>query len=261
VIDSATLLAAFNMPPEAAVNFLRSKGLQVTESWRDLWQAAHTRAFTVARSAGYNVLGDIHEALLDAMTEGNNFQQFLDELTPTLQAKGWWGKKIDRDTGEIHTYPDTDRPVELGSPRRLKLIYEQNLQTAFNVGRYREMMAATTTHPYWCYTAVMDSRTRPSHAAMNGRVFRYDDVAWSVVYPPCGWRCRCRAVPMMASEVKSEGLTVSTADGHIQTVDVPQNDGSVIQVKQLALPGLPQPFRPDLGWDYNLAIDYHGGQP
>lgn len=35
-IDKSTLLAAFNMPPEQAVEFLRSKGLQVSESWRDL---------------------------------------------------------------------------------------------------------------------------------------------------------------------------------------------------------------------------------
>jgi uncharacterized protein with gpF-like domain len=107
----------------------------------------------------------------------------------------------------------------------------------------------------------MDSRTRPAHRVMHGRVFRYDDAAWSVAYPPCGWRCRCRAVPMMASEVKRDGLPVSKAEGYIQTVDVPQKDGSVIPVMQLKLPGMARPFQPDVGWDYNPATDYHGSQP
>lgn len=261
MIDSATLLAAFNMPPEAAVAFLRDKGLQVSDSWRELWQAAHRKAFTVARSAGYDVLEDIRSALLESMSKGESYQQFVDKLTPTLQAKGWWGKEIDPDTGEITVYPGTSTPVELGSPRRLKLIYEQNLQTAFMAGRWRGMKDASATHPYWRYVAVLDSRTRPSHRAMHGRVFGHDDSAWSVAYPPNGWRCRCRAQPLTAAAVRREGYTVQTGDGHIQQVDVPQKDGSVIKVNRLQLPGMDRPFQPDAGWDYNPAADYHAPQP
>ncbi len=210
-IDKSTLLAAFNMPPEQAVEFLRSKGLQVSESWRDLWQTAHRRAFTVARSAGYDVLEDIRSALVESMSKGESYQQFIDKLTPTLQAKGWWGKEIDYETGEITVYPGTSRPVELGSPRRLKLIYEQNMQTAFQAGRWRGMKAATATHPFWRYVAVLDNRTRPTHRAMHGRVFRHDDAGWSVAYPPNGWKCRCRAQPLTASAVRRNGYEVEAA--------------------------------------------------
>lgn len=258
-VDQATILAAMKMPPEQAVEFLRSKGLQISDSWRDLWQVAHRRAFTVARSAGYDVLEDIRQALLEAMANGESYQQFIDKLKPTLQAKGWWGKAIDKETGEITTYhPDSSRPVELGSPRRLKLIYEQNVQTAFMAGRYRSMKDSAGTHPYWQYVAVLDSRTRPSHRSMNGRVFRHDDVAWSVAYPPNGWRCRCRAKPLTDAALQREGLVVGTGDGYVRQVDVPQRDGSVLKVKRLALPGMDKPFQPDAGWDYNPAADYHG---
>ncbi|MDR1276177.1 MAG: minor capsid protein [Candidatus Accumulibacter sp.] len=260
MIDQAALLAAFNMPPEQAVAFLRGKGLQVSESWRDLWQTAHRRAFTVARSAGYDVLEDIRSALLESINKGETTQQFIDKLTPTLQAKGWWGKAIDHETGEITVYPGTSRPVELGSPRRLKLIYQQNLQTAFMAGRWRGMKDAVATHPYWRYVAVLDNRTRPSHRAMHGRLFRYDDAAWSIAYPPNGWRCRCRAQPLTAATLRREGYTVQTGDGYIRQVDVPQKDGSMLKVKRLQLPGMDKPFQPDAGWDYNPAADYHGEQ-
>ena len=252
------LVAAFGMPPEEAVAFLRDKGLVVSDGWRDLWQTAHRRAFTVAQSAGYDVLGDIRAALVDALENGKTLKEFTDELTPVLQRKGWWGKAIDPETGEItKMYPGTTTPVRLGSPRRLKLIYEQNLQTAYMAGRWRSMKDGADTHPYWQYVAVLDNRTRPTHRAMHGRVFGHDDAAWSVAYPPNGWRCRCRARPMTARAVKSEGISVGTGDGYIQEVDVPRRDGSTVKVKQLKLPGMAKAFQPDAGWDYNPAADYH----
>lgn len=245
------------MPPEQAVEFLRSKGLQVTDSWMDLWQAAHRRAFTVARSAGYDVLDDIRQGLIEAMNKGQSYKEFTDNLKPILQSKGWWGKAIDMETGEILQQYDSGRPVMLGSPRRLKLIYEQNIQTAFMAGRYRSMMAAVRTHPYWQYVAIKDERTRPSHAALHLRVFRYDDAAWSIIYPPNGWRCRCRVRPLSTAAFNRENLQLGSAEGHIREVELPRRDGSIVRVKQLALPSLEKPFQPDAGWDYNPAMDYY----
>jgi SPP1 gp7 family putative phage head morphogenesis protein len=256
-IDSAAVLAAFKMPPAEAVAFLQSKGLQVTNSWRELHKEAHRRAFTVARSAGYDVLEDIRQALVDAMSKGDSYKKFIDDLKPTLQAKGWWGKAIDKETGEIvQQYEGTSRAVELGSPYRLKLIYEQNLQTALMAGRYKEMSAATDTHPYWQYVAILDTRTRPSHRAMHGRIFKYDDPVWSVAYPPNGWRCRCRVRPMSAAALDRSKLTVTSGKGAIQEVSVPQRDGTAIQVKRINLPGMDKPFQPDARWDYNPAADF-----
>jgi SPP1 gp7 family putative phage head morphogenesis protein len=257
-LGASELVAAFGMPPEEAVAFLRGKGLAVSDSWRDLWHTAHRRAFTVARSASYDVVQDIRDALVDALENGKTLQQFTDELRPVLQAKGWWGKAIDPSTGEIvKTYEGTSKPVQLGSPRRLKLIYEQNIQTAYMAGRYRSMKAGTATHPFWQYVAVLDTRTRPSHRAMNGKVFRHDDDAWTVAFPPNGWRCRCRARPMTAAALQREGFPVSTGAGHITEVEVPRRDGSSIKVKRLTLPGMDRSFQPDAGWDYNPAADYH----
>lgn len=264
-LDAATIYAAFKMPPEQAVGFLKSKGVVVSDSWMDLWQEAHSRAFTVAQSAGFDVAGDIKDALEKAVNDGETFETFRKNIEPTLQAKGWWGKAIDKETGEItKMYPGTHRIVEYGTPSRLRLIYEQNVQTAYMAGRYRAMKAATDTHPFWQYTAVMDSRTRPAHAAMHGRVFRFDDVAWGVAFPPCGWNCRCRAIPLSYYDVEAEGLEVESAAGYIEEMPVFNRhgeqrmlpDGQPMTVKQIRMPGMPHPFRPDPGWDYNAAANY-----
>lgn len=264
-IDAASIYAAFKMPPEQAVAFLRSKGVAVSDGWTDLWREAHARAFTVAQSAGFDIVGDIHDALDKALSNGDTFEEFRKEIEPTLRAKGWWGKAIDPETGEItKMYPGTHRIVEYGTPSRLRLIYEQNVQTAYMAGRYRTMMASTSSHPYWQYTAVMDSRTRPAHAALHGRVFKFDDDAWGVAYPPCGWKCRCRAIPLSYYDVQNEGIEVESAAGHIEEVPVlnragePRTlpDGQPMTVRQIRLPGMPKPFRPDPGWDYNAAAAY-----
>lgn len=264
-IDAAMIYAAFKMPPEQAVEFLRAKGVVVSDGWLDLWKEAHSRAFTVAQSAGFDIVDDIKAALLKATEEGETFAEFQKQLEPILRAKGWWGQAIDPETGEItKMYPGTTRPVVYGTPSRLRLIYEQNLQTAYMAGRYRAMSAAIATHPYWQYTAVMDSRTRPSHRVMHGRVFRYDDPVWGIAFPPNGWNCRCRAVPVSEADVRAEGLSVETAAGYIEEIEVKDASGAPrllpsgqpMTVKQIKLPGMARPFRPDPGWDYNAAANY-----
>ena len=46
--------------------------------------------------------------------------------------------------------------------------------------------------PYSRYIAIEDQKSRPSHAALNGKVFKKDDPLWDTHYPPNGFGCRCR---------------------------------------------------------------------
>jgi len=176
---------AMNLEPEKALEYFRSKGYivpeKLSENWMVVQQEAHAKAFTVARCTNIDVLKDIRQGLDKALSEGKTFEQFQKELTPILQKKGWWGIVKD----------ENDKDVQLGSPRRLKTIYDTNTRVAYNAGRYREMMENTEDRPYWQYDAQNDSRTRPSHRDLDGKVFRYDDPFWDTHYPPNGWGCRC----------------------------------------------------------------------
>ena len=46
------------------------------------------------------------------------------------------------------------------------------------------------------YDAVNDDRTRPAHAAMDGKVARHDDPFWLVWPPANGHNCRCKRVAL-----------------------------------------------------------------
>lgn len=242
------LSAVFGRPPEKAIEYFQSKGYAITWDWRELWQEAQAKAFTVAKVMNTEILDDIRGALDESLNNGTTLRDFQKKLTPILQAKGWWGKTehVNTSTGEVTT-------AQLGSPRRLKTIYQTNLQTAYMAGRYKQMMESTDSHPYWQYVAVLDGRTRPAHRAMNGRVFRYDDELWGAMYPPNGFNCRCRVRALTAAAVERDGYTPESSEGRLIDHEIPMKDGSVAQVKALRIKvdGQDKLFAPDAGWSYN----------
>jgi SPP1 gp7 family putative phage head morphogenesis protein len=248
VPDKLDLTAAFGMPPEKAIEYFQAKGYAITWDWRELWQESQAKAFTVAKVMNSDILQDIHGALDDALKNGTTLRDFKRNLTPILQSKGWWGTTdhVNTETGEATT-------AQLGSPRRLKTIYQTNLQTAYMAGRYSRMMESSDSHPYWQYVAILDGRTRPMHRAMNGRTYRYDDPFWDTFYPPNGFNCRCRVRPLNDASLEREGVKPLSSEGQIIDHDIAMRDGSNVQVKALRVKvdGQDKLFFPDAGWSYN----------
>jgi SPP1 gp7 family putative phage head morphogenesis protein len=255
-LSPADLRALFKLEPKAAVAYLQAKGYRLTWNWQEQLDEAHARAFTVAKVARLDVLQDIRDALAAALKEGRTVRDFIKDLTPTLQAKGWWGKQILVDS------QGNAEVAQLGSPWRLRTIYHTNLQSAFMAGRYRAMADAADSHPYWQYVAVLDGRTRPSHRAMNGRVFRASDPLWNTAYPPNGFNCRCRARPMSEGALKREGLAWEGSGGRLRTITVDagvdKRTGEVTQAQRTGIDivdahGKQVFFAPDAGFNFNAG--------
>lgn len=209
--------AVFGMQPEVAIAYLKQKGVQVSWDWQDMLDDAHATAFTVAKTAGMDVANDIYDAVVHAAENGLTLEQFEQQLTPVLQAKGWWGRTevANPDTGDIQT-------ATLGTPHRLKTIYLTNMQSAYMAGRYAKMMDSVDTHPYWQYVATNDSRTRDSHRRMHGRVYAATDPVWDTMYPPLDFRCRCRVRPLSKAAGKDKVLPSPTLE--TQTIDIGSNE-------------------------------------
>lgn len=243
------LAYCMTLPPKLAIDYLKRKGYAITWDWDELWQDAQAQAFTVAKATRLDILQDIRTAVETAIAEGKAFAWFKKELTPLLQAKGWWGKQehLNPETGEISL-------VQLGSPWRLQTIYRTNLQTAYMAGRWQAQIENVDDRPFWQYVAILDGKTRPSHRAMNGKVFRYDDPIWQYLYPPNGWGCRCRVVALSAADVSRLGLAVESSAGKLGRMLKPVADGEREVVTFRALDPVTRRevvMSPDVGWSYN----------
>ncbi|MBF0273467.1 MAG: minor capsid protein [Magnetococcales bacterium] len=235
---------ALNLPPERAVEYMVSKGMRLSWNWHDTWKEAHAKAFTVARVVNMEVLKAIRAEVEEAIKGGTTQAEFMRKLAPRLKEMGWWGR----------SEQDDGKSVGLGNPWRLKVIYQTNLQTAYMAGRWKELQDNADARPYWRYVAVMDSRTRPAHRVLHGKVFRHDDPFWTKFFPPNGWGCRCRVRALAPDQLA--GAPVESSAGRIdheeRRIGTNPETGETIRrpVHGYRLPS-GQRFTPDPGWDYN----------
>ena len=241
---------AIGLPPRKVIKYFKAKGYDISWDWWEVWQAAHAKAFTVAKATKLDVLQAIRSEVSNIFEQGITGAEFRKRLEPRLRSLGWWGKGED-EAGNV---------VQLGSPRRLKTIYNTNMRTGYAHGRYQQQLANIDSRPYFRYHARNDMCTRPAHAALDGRVFRHDDPFWDTHYPPNGWNCRCIVKALTADDLQERGLKISRSKGRLrkveQEVGVNKRTGEVITTKGTAYSfrdknGKRQTLLPDPGWSYN----------
>lgn len=234
----------FDKTPEEIVRWYENKERKISYNWREVWQEAHAKAFTVAKAMDLDLLKDMQEEVTRAIETGQTYEEFRRNLEPRLKARGWWGK-IDQqnpETGEMET-------IQAGSPRRLKTIYRTNVSVAYSSGRYKQFLANADNRPFWQYDAVMDARTRPEHGKLDKKVFRYDDPFWDTHFPPNDWNCRCSVIALNDADLKAEGLKVEKDSGKWKT-KVPAGEGWNYN------PGMAY-YKPNMEkYEYKLGIQY-----
>lgn len=200
-----------NFIPKEALDYIKNKNLKVGFSYKDVWNEEHATAFTVAKAMQIDVLSDLKKAVEKAIEDGQSFETFKKNIKPTLQQKGWWGKKKMTDplTGDVID-------AQLGSDRRLKTIYNVNLRSAYQKGQYDRTMASDL-HPYLIYRVGNSVKHRDQHLAWNGLILPKDDPFWDSHFPPNGYGCKCytRAVSeARKKEYENEGIKIPpTVDG------------------------------------------------
>ncbi|MGL9774579.1 MAG: phage head morphogenesis protein [Sodalis sp. (in: enterobacteria)] len=142
-------------------------------------------------------------------------------------------------------------------PYRLKTIFRTNTQSAYMAGRYQRLRENVDQRPYWRYVAVMDSHTRPGHAAGHGRVFRYDNTGWDTLFPLNGYNCRCRVRALTADQLARHPIGLESTDDYRVTVDQPQGvNGKTRPVTGLKDPKTGHVFTPDAGFYLNPGKGY-----
>lgn len=256
----AVIQAHLDLEPADAVRYFESKGAVLAWDYTDVWREANVHGFTVAKATTLDVMRTIRTEVAKAIGRGQTFEDFKRTLRPRLQDLGWWGTQevLDGDTGELTR-------AQLGSVRRLRTIYQTNVQTAYMAGRYKRYLANVADRPYWRYVAIMDSRTRPEHAALNGKVWRWDDPIWEILWPPNGWGCRCRIVALTEAEFRALGVPLEDGSSAITERTVVLNkagDTATVQgIRYRDADGKDRVFWPDPGWDYNPGAEWSRFDP
>ena len=175
---------------EEAVSYFDKKVPVTAGVFYDLADHYRALAFTVSGYTEAQIIKKFYDELLDALENGTTMEQFRQSMSGFLERQGYEGL----------------------TPFQADNIFRTNIQTAYQAGHYEQMTDPDVMRlrPYWQYDAVNDSHTRPSHLAMDGRVFPADSPVWDTWYPPNGFRCRCTVTTLSARQVKERGLKVET---------------------------------------------------
>jgi hypothetical protein len=112
-----------------------------------------------------------------------------------------------------------------------------------SAGRWERIQAAKASHPYLRYVTRADERVRQSHRVWHNVTLPVDDPWWQTHYPPCGWRCRCRAVPMRRTDVEQREDLQRTPPEEPDVAWTHPKTGEVRMV----------PARIDPGFGYNVG--------
>ena len=87
-----------------------------------------------------------------------------------------------------------------------KTEYDTSLLTAESAANYQRLIKKANLFPYWKYVTAGDEKVRKEHRKLNGVTLYWDDSRWDKIYPPNGWKCRCRVVPLMKHEGNNDLL-------------------------------------------------------
>jgi len=136
------------------------------------------QAFTVATVENDRLLTRIKAALAGNLRRGETQKSFTDIVSEEFDKAG----------------------VTQLRPFHLETVYRTNTALAYSGGQISALDRVKDDFPLWRYSAVKDSRTRPSHRALDGKLFKTGDYTY---YPPISFNCRCEAIPLSRAEAQS----------------------------------------------------------
>lgn len=154
-------------PYEPTVAFFQSKVPLKRRDFDKLRRDAKLRAFTVATVTRMDILRDIKRAVDDAALSNVPWADFQKSLKAIMKRKGWRGLE------NWHA----------------RLVLDTHVQVAYGVGRMEAQIRNVIAFPLARFVGILDSKIRPTHRALNGKIFRVGSPAWRRHFPPLDFRC------------------------------------------------------------------------
>lgn len=174
----AVVKIPFDRQPDEQAAIARAANVKLPEDFYALPAAKRATAFTVSGLARLDQVQAVADALATMQATGGTFHDF----------KKWAA-------GQDWSLPK----------HRMETIYRNAVQTSYMAGHWRAFSEQAETFPYLMYDAINDSRTRPSHLALDGVIRPVGDPFWKTRTPPLGHRCRCTLRALLPSEARERG--------------------------------------------------------
>ena len=205
------LSIGFNVPFDEAIKATEARDVVLPSKYYGELQGIHRQlSFSVAGLATHDQLNGVLDSLTKAVSAGTPYSQ--------------WAKELNVDGVALPPY-------------RLENIYRTNLQNAYQRGHWEQVQSSKAVRPFLMYDAINDTRTRPSHKAMDGIIRPVDDPFWNSHYPSNGFQCRCTVISLSEAQAKARS---GGDNGLNKKVDT-------------------NTMKPDSGWDYNVGEDISVG--
>lgn len=191
-------------PPPEASRFLRNKGFRPAFAWLDVEPEEHAVSFTVAKVMELDLLEAMRGEVQKVKDEGLPFDAFVKSWRANPKLTDWWGKRQMEDplTGELVD-------AQLGSPRRLKTIYDANLRSARAAGQWERIERTKAAFPFLEYRLGPSEHHRPHHQDKAGLILPVEAAFWDEWMPPNGWGCKCWVRQVTKAEAKRRGVSES----------------------------------------------------
>jgi len=173
--------------PEELIRAFRGRIPMTKDEWRKLLTRMRSRAFTVAGQVQKDIVSDIQELIYKAIRD----DWTMDELMSEVERKGI------SYTGKAWQHP----PATPMKPWHTELVFRNAISSIYNESR-KELFNNPNVAKYvpaLQYSAILDSRTRDTHRAMDGRIYKRTDPIWKEWFPPNGHNCRCLTIPVTSN--------------------------------------------------------------
>ena len=174
-----------------------------TAELREIGEEINSRAFYVAKLTVANITNELKEISDDYVSKRISLSEAQEKIKHLASGS-----------------PD-EIARSLMRYSRSKQVLNNQRQLARGVAKFKSWQDSKDTHPYIIYHANDDGWVRPSHKALDGKVFSVDD-PFLHTHMPGQWdyNCRCWGEPATIEKAKAAGAKT----GGIQSPQAPTYD-------------------------------------
>ncbi len=159
-----------NLPFDDAIATFRQKLVNLpTNTWKDIWQGQHAKAFVIAGGTKDAFLTDMRAAVDKGIAKGTTLEAFRKDFDQIVEQHGWKYKG--------------------GRGWRTAVIFNTNLAVAYDGGHWKQMTDPDMMRmrPYLRYVPSYSRNKRPEHIEWYNLVLPKDHPFWKTHAPRNGF--------------------------------------------------------------------------